>query len=114
MVSKEEYINSVVDTYTDLLNQTVACINKKWEELQLDLTDIDFKSYLLGNDKTIRRDFEEQYVLTILGVLNMASVRVGLKDLNIKLGENNTEINVVEFLLNDKTKEEADRESDNG
>ena len=105
IVTKEEYIKNVVDIYTSLLNQTVRCVNAKWDDIQLDMTHEDFRIYYNSCDEVISGDFEEQYVYTILGVMNMASVRSAKE----KSGSNfcrPTEVDVVEFLLNDEEKAE--------
>jgi len=102
IVSKEQYIKNLVDIYTSLLNQSIACVHKKWDDLQLDMTHVDFEIYC-GDDERIKTDFEEQYVMNILGALNMASVR---SNLGARQSPNNTEVDVVEFLLNDEEKTE--------
>ncbi len=102
MITKEEYIKNVVNIYERLLNQTVQLVNAKWPDLELDLTDVDFQVYC-GNYEAINGDFEEQFVYTILGVLNMASVR---SNLGVRVSPLNTEVDVVEFILNDEEKSE--------
>lgn len=102
MITKEQYIKNVVNIYERLLNQTVQLVNAKWAELELDLTDVDFQVYC-GSDEAINGDFEEQFVYTILGVLNMASVR---SNLGVRVSPLNTEVDVVEFILNDQEKSE--------
>lgn len=102
-ITKENYIRNLVQVYEDLLNQSIKMVNRAWDTIETGMLDTDFHVYL-GSDEDIRRDFEEQYVMTIIGALNMASVRTGL---GVRNSPNNTYVNVVEFMLNDEKHKEA-------
>lgn len=107
IINKKDYINNVVKIYEALLNQTIKMIHEDYDAIETGMNETDFHIYL-SDDEQIYRDFEEQYVMTILGVLNMASVRTALGP---RISPRNTEVDVVEFMLNDETREEKNSNS---
>lgn len=100
IVNKKDYINNLVNIYESLLNQSIKMVERGWDDIEKNMNDVDFL-VVLSDDEQINRDFEEQYVMTILGALNMAAVRTGLGP---RISPRNTEVDVVEFMLNEETR----------
>lgn len=77
--TKQDFQAHVGYIFARHIEQVQKAIDENWETLEKEFNDDYWSMIRLTTDEEHTRDIEEQFLLNILGILNLASMRIGLQ-----------------------------------